>query len=554
MTQQEAFDILKMGCNVFLTGPPGSGKTFLLNKYIDYLKKNNRAVAITASTGIAATHMNGTTIHSWSGLGIKDKLSEGDINKLLTRPYLKKRFKTTNVLLIDEISMLHSFQFDLIDKICRAFKNSPEPFGGMQMVCSGDFFQLPPVEKQRKAQFVVQAKVWQEMDIKICYLEEQFRQKKDDGLLALLNCIRSNEPDKARQMLLARNDTNKAFSIKPTKLYTHNIDVDAINNFELAKINQKEYVFEMIWRGNENIVLFLKKNCLVPEQLTLKKGAKVMFVKNNFDKGYVNGTLGQIVDFDDGLPVVQTFENRRIIAEPSSWMIEEDAVVKAEISQIPLRLAWAITVHKSQGMNLDAAQVDLSKSFTFGMGYVALSRLRSFNGLSLLGINDMALAVNQEVLELDRILRQLSKKALESLKRLIVLEISKRQKQFLQSLPLVAIDNKLENKTKSFRKPISTYSQTRLLVKEKLDIKEMADCRELSQETIISHLEKLIDRGEQLDLEYLRLPKEELEQIKLAFAQIGDFKLAPVKEILGDSFSYIKIRLARLFLKKSLEI
>lgn len=243
MTQQEAFDILKMGQNVFLTGPPGSGKTFLLNRYIDYLKKNNRAVAVTASTGIAATHMNGVTIHSWSGLGIKDKLNEGDISKLLRKSYLRKRFKTTNVLIIDEISMLHSFQFDLLDKICRAFKNRPEPFGGMQVVCSGDFFQLPPVEKERKAQFVLQSAVWQGMDIKICYLSEQYRQAKDDSLLILLNCIRANQPEKARQILVNKSKDSQPFAIRPTKLYTHNIDVDAVNHFELSKISQKEYIF-----------------------------------------------------------------------------------------------------------------------------------------------------------------------------------------------------------------------------------------------------------------------------------------------------------------------
>ena len=139
MTQNEALDILKLGYNLFLTGPPGNGKTFLLKKYINYLRKNNKQVAITAPTGIATTHMGGVTIHSWTGMGIKESISKNEMSKLLKKSYLRKRFENIGVLIIDEISMLHSYQFDLIDEICKAFKGNLKPFGGLQVVCSGDF-------------------------------------------------------------------------------------------------------------------------------------------------------------------------------------------------------------------------------------------------------------------------------------------------------------------------------------------------------------------------------------------------------------------------------
>ena len=435
MTQKDALDILKLGHNVFLTGPPGSGKTFLLNEYIAYLKKHRKGVAITASTGIAATHMDGVTIHSWTGIGVKEELAKHDILKLLRQSYLKKRFKNTNVLIIDEISMLHNFQFDMINTICQSFKNSARPFGGMQIVCSGDFFQLPPVAKKGTAKFVVDSLAWQEMDIKICYLDEQHRQK-DDNLTALLNYIRNNSFKESRAMLLNRKERQDSSFVTPIKLYTHNIDVDIINNFHLDKIDETKFVYRMKIQGDEKIAAFLGKYCLAPKKLEIKIGAKVMFIKNNFDCGYVNGTLGEVVGFsEENLPIVKTYKGREIIAEPTKWKIEENYIIKAEVEQIPLRLAWAITIHKSQGMNLDAAEIDLSKCFLPGMGYVALSRLSEFSGLKLKGINDLALLVNEDVLKLDKEFKEKSKEMNKYIAEMKSLE--KEQKKFLSSLPRI---------------------------------------------------------------------------------------------------------------------
>ncbi len=141
MLQSEALDILKLGKNVFLTGPAGSGKTHVLNEYIKYLKSNAVDVAVTASTGIAATHLGGQTIHSWSGLGIRDVLTDYDIENMMEKQYLYKRFEKTKVLIIDEVSMLHHYRLDLIEWICRQFKRNEKPFGGMQVILSGDFFK-----------------------------------------------------------------------------------------------------------------------------------------------------------------------------------------------------------------------------------------------------------------------------------------------------------------------------------------------------------------------------------------------------------------------------
>ena len=173
MKQKEAWKILLAGHNVLLTGPAGSGKTFLLNKYIDHLKKEGIGVAVTASTGIAATHIGGRTIHSWAGIGIKDRLTARDLQSLAKKSYLKKQFEKVEVLLIDEISMLHAHRLDMVDAVCRTLKKNNLPFGALQVVMSGDFFQLPPISPgNEEAEFVYKAKVWPEMDVRVCYLEE----------------------------------------------------------------------------------------------------------------------------------------------------------------------------------------------------------------------------------------------------------------------------------------------------------------------------------------------------------------------------------------------
>ena len=458
MKQSEALDILKSGYNTFLTGAPGSGKTFLLNKYIEYLRKNNVAVSVTASTGIAATHMGGTTLHSWSGLGIRDEVDDQEIKKLSERGYLRGRIKNTGVLIIDEISMIKASQFESVNKICQYIRRNPRPFGGIQVVCSGDFFQLPPVFKNEKPTDTTQGKLfnadlekqrhitnsiaWKNLEMKVCYLDEQHRTK-DKELHKILNCIRENKAEESKKLLLEAHKKIKNSKRVLTKLYTHNIDVDSINYTELSKIDGKEYFYQMTFRGNPVVADILKKSCLAPEKLILKEGAEVMFIKNNFEAGYVNGTQGKIIGFSAGdLPVVETQDGKKITVKYADWSIEEPASpglngknsILAGISQIPLRLAWAITVHKSQGMNLNSAEMDLSKCFLEGMGYVALSRLRSLKGLRLIGINHLAFCVNPQATQIDKDFKKLSKEAVAELKKLPHSAVSKRQKLFIKYL------------------------------------------------------------------------------------------------------------------------
>lgn len=416
MKQKDALNILKLGYSVLLTGPAGSGKTYLLNQYVKHLRRRKIGVAITASTGIAATHIGGRTIHSWAGIGIKDNLSATEIRALTKKSYLKKQFAKTDVLIIDEISMLHSYRLDMIDRVCRSFKKDSLPFGGMQIVMSGDFFQLPPISTGRvESDFVYKSSVWKEMDLRVCYLDEQHRQNDKDMIMVLKSFREDVVNEEIIKLLKGRMNQKIIHKIRPVRLFTHNVDVDFINNCELQKIKEPEYSYFMTGDGEKKLVESLMKNCLAPEKLVLKKGAIVMFVKNKFkdDKViYVNGSMGIVAGFDENnFPIVRLNSGDSIQVLPDSWTIDAEDKVLAKINQIPLRLAWAITVHKSQGMTLESAEIDLSKSFGYGMGYVALSRLTSLDGLYLLGINDMAYRLDPQVHEYEKILLAMSRAA-----------------------------------------------------------------------------------------------------------------------------------------------
>ncbi|MFH1456899.1 MAG: helix-turn-helix domain-containing protein [Patescibacteria group bacterium] len=546
MKQTQALDILKMGKNVFLTGSAGSGKTYVLNSYIEYLKKHKIGVGITAATGIAATHLGGTTIHSWSGIGIKDKLSNNDIKFLLKKPYLKKHFFNNDVLIIDEISMLHANQLDLVNNLCQAFRQSIQPFGGLQIILSGDFFQLPPIGKNNQiAQWATESEVWQNMDLNICYLTEQYRQE-DIVFLNILNEIRNGKVSPYSKKLLFER-LNKTLDDKPepTKLYTHNVDVENINLQELSKINSQPYSYLMKSRGNKKVSEILKKSCLAPENLVIKKGAKVMFVKNNFEQGVVNGTVGRVIDFDENnFPIILTTKGQAVTAYPTEWTIDEDGRAIAQIRQLPLRLAWAITVHKSQGLSLDLAEVDLSKSFIPGMGYVALSRIRSLDGLFLKGLNEMALHVDQNILKTDKQFRSKSEETIGILKKFSEEEKNKAQKIFVKNnfeKPIIIKNKKISNKEK-----------TKELVKKRLSIEKIADEQGFTKGTIVNHIEELLKTKKLIpdDIKYLLPDTKDYKKIKLAFDKCGWEKLKPVFEYLEEKYDYDILKLVRMSQKK----
>lgn len=568
MTQAQALKILKTGANVFLTGEPGSGKTYTINQYVAYLEEHGIEPAITASTGIAATHIGGMTIHSWSGIGIKNRLSSHELNNIVANDYVQKRVGSAKVLIVDEISMLGPETLQMIDLVCREVKKNSRPFGGVQVVLVGDFFQLPPVRstlsqvsqdslfEEAPARFAYDSSAWKQAELITCYLTEQHRQL-DKDLVSILTKIRSNDMDSGSLRLLGQRKV-KALSTPEfaPKLYTHNFDVDAINSQMLAQIPVEQKYYPMSTKGHEVLIKAMKKGCLSPENLYLKIGASVMFTKNNLKEGYVNGTLGVVEGFhaETEFPIVKIRSGRKITLTYADWVVEEDGKVKGRLSQIPLRLAWAITVHKSQGISLDEAIIDLSKVFEFGQGYVALSRVRRLSGIYLLGWNNLAFQVDQEVSQKDKEFRLESADAENILANIQKDELRKMMDDFILRSDGV-LEFEAAPKPKKKPKKVSTHEQTLKLWNQEKAIHEIAVFRGLSEKTVLGHIEELVNEGKINQAELVRsLPPaliKDLKKIHLAFRKFGEQRLTPVYEYFKGKYTYDDLRFARVVMDKN---
>jgi ATP-dependent exoDNAse (exonuclease V) alpha subunit len=548
MTQKTALDILKLGHTAFLTGAAGAGKSYALREYISYLKKHGVRYAVTASTGIASTHINGTTIHAWSGIGIRQKLTMYDLDAIEEKANLHKRWNDTQVLIIDEVSMLHASFVDMLDKLARHMRRSDKPFGGLQVVFTGDFYQLPPVVREGNGYestdvFAFMSKAWKEAKPVVCYLTGQFRQE-DDELSNVLNAIRAGEVEEEHYLVL-QESSKKPHTEDHIKLYTHNEIVDEINRRAFNALQGEAKVYEMVTRGKGPLLASLKGNCLAEEKLELKKGAKVICIKNDVERRYVNGSMGIVVDFEkDDSPVVELVNGKRVTMKPDTWRIEDDGKVKAEITQLPLRLAWAITVHKSQGMTLDRAQIDLSRAFASGQGYVALSRLKTLEGLHLVGFNPQALQISDIVREADHAFRQKSDNAEFALSKYSDAQLKTLHEKFLTEAG-GTLEELSDSEAEELQEKTKTHVVTQEMLAKKMTLKEIAKERNLSADTIIGHIEKLVELKEEVNLAHVLPPKKDVAAIKKAFKELDTKKLTPVFDHLRGKYTFHQIRLVR---------
>lgn len=421
---EKSCELLDQGYNIFVTGGAGTGKSFILNK----LKERYRSkLAITSTTGISALNVNGQTIHSWSGIGIANTPIEQTVKRIKEKNTLYKQILCAKMLAIDEISMLDNRTFDYINTTLKIVRNNNKPFGGIQVLLFGDFFQLPPVQLGvNNRDFCFKSKAWNELELKPVILKETKRQTELDFIEALNNLRigyitpkdtelfvkRENESKQINQdgilHIFGTNQeadeyNNKCFSELDANIYTYKA------NDTLYKYDKYEKCTEIPLNDQNKITLndFDKntlKNfndyCKAPEELNLKLDSKVMLIKNiDIDAGLVNGSCGTIVELKDDAIVVAFETGRQVKIEKTDFIYQKDARPKIKRVQYPLRLAYGITIHKSQGMTFDNLVVNFNRVFSDGQGYVALSRTRSLEGLVL---NDYApgkVSANPEVVD-----------------------------------------------------------------------------------------------------------------------------------------------------------
>jgi len=426
LEQQIAFDKYVAGHNIFITGPGGSGKSALIRQIYKHGYSNSKKIYVTALTGCAAVLLNcqAKTIHSWAGIGLGNQSIEELVKKIKKNKFSKELWKTTEILIVDEVSMLSYKLFNILNQIGKILRNNMRPFGGIQIIFSGDFFQLPPVstiDDPDTSRFCFESEDWNlvfHRDNQI-QLKKIFRQT-DDIYANILNQIRNGKIKRKSFDLLLQyvgREISSDLIVEPTKLFPTRSRVDFINSskmnllkgeerkyttsnkldLEMSKI-EKTIRSEYSIQDVEHELNYLKSNAICEKEIIIKIGAQVMCIVNMSCSNICNGSQGIVTGFCDitGCPRVKYNNGVEIVMTRHNWL--SDKIPGICISQIPLILAWALTIHKSQGATMDTAEIDVGNNiFECGQTYVALSRVKSLEGLYLSSFDVSKIKVNKKV-------------------------------------------------------------------------------------------------------------------------------------------------------------
>ena len=409
--QKKVISLLESRKNVFVSGSGGTGKTYLIKYFVEHYK-NVKNIGLTSTTGISAGTIGGTTINSFLGIGLGKSTSMKLAKKIIDNGFLEKRVTTLDILIIDEISMMNYALFQKIEEVFRIVRKSKKPFGGVQLLLSGDFLQLPAVKCEY---YCFESEVWNNVIDETVILTKIIRQS-NLQFQNILNKIRNGIVDKeVKDVIKSRFKKNiEKNGITPTRIYTINKDVDRINEEALDKIAENnedieffEYDMNIEYIEEETkqalyLVDKFKKTSRIKENLQLCIGCQVLLIKNlDIENGLVNGSRGVVVKFtDEDIPIIKFMNGQEVVIRKEQFEIETDYGKKVAIAnQLPLRLGYATTVHSCQGLTIDCAEINLLNIFDYGMGYTALSRVKSLETLSILGINFSKIIANEKVLE-----------------------------------------------------------------------------------------------------------------------------------------------------------
>jgi ATP-dependent DNA helicase PIF1 len=424
LEQEQAMQVFQQGGNMFLTGPGGTGKTALIKKMVDLCKATGKKVQVCALTGCAAVLLNcqAKTVHSWAGIGLANGEADFIVKRVVSNKYKSAVWKKNDVLIIDEVSMMSQKIFEILDGIAKQVRKDMRPFGGLQVIFSGDFYQLPPVDDRQNedpsaSAFCFESPEWSNTFPVVVQLKKIFRQT-DEVYTGILNQIRVGKLFKsALETLTPHIGKVLPETFVPTILLPRRRDAELINAAELEKLPGEKKVYTLTKAETlpekaqahvkftpeqcEMEHTFLMNNIMADKEIVLKKGAQVMCIANidmESAEPIVNGSQGIIIDFVGNLPLVQFNSGARRTVGYHTW--NSETYPSLGVKQIPLIYAWAITIHKAQGVSLDMAQIDAgSNIFECGQTYVALSRIKSLQGLYLTAFNPQKIKVNKKVQE-----------------------------------------------------------------------------------------------------------------------------------------------------------
>lgn len=401
--QLQAYEYIKKGENIFITGAGGTGKSEIIKIYYNEYKYSKK-IGLTSTTGTSALLINGQTLHSFLGIGLGKSSIDILVRIILGKSLLKKKWENLQTLIIDEVSMLSPDLFDKLEEMSRIIRKNDDPFGGIQLILSGDFLQLDPIGSNDKLCF--HSDSWNDCIKNVIYLQENIRQDNKEFQDCLNEVRIANVSEKSKDLLLSCKDRNldNKYGIKPTKIYAINKKVDYLNTKELNKLPKPYYEYDMDVEIYDKTKAFkiemYEKRFTGDKVLTLALGAQVMLLYNkDITKQLVNGSRGIVTGFIEDKPIVNFTNGIKSVIDYHNWDIEEDNKIILSFHQIPLKLAYASSIHRNQGQTLDYAEIDLKDVFSYGQVYTALSRVKNHECLSIKNICFLKIIANPYALE-----------------------------------------------------------------------------------------------------------------------------------------------------------